>query len=974
MSEYTLLLTDLVDSTALVERLGDARAAELWTDHDRRARQLLAQHDGLEIDRSDGFFLLFNRAEDAVRFASAYHRLVGELGLAARVGVHVGPVTLRRNLPDEVVRGAKPIEVEGLAKPLAARIMALSGGGRTLLSADAAAALDAAALEGQVLHRHGHYRVKGIEEPVEIAELTPPSAACTPPVDGDKAYRVVRVGELWRPVREVPHNLVPERDAFVGRQADLRRLAEQLESGTRLLTLLGPGGTGKTRLVRRYAMAWLGEWPGGVYFCDLSEARDLQGIHLAVALALGVPLSQGDAGAQLGHAIAGRGRCLVILDNFEQVQALAQASVGQWLDRAAQASFVVTSRERLHLAGEVVAALDPLALADDAIALFAARARAQQRDFAIDADNRGAVAEIVRLLDGLPLAIELAAARVRVLSPAQIVERLRDRFQLLAGGDATTARQTTLRATIDWSWDLLSAPEQAALAQSSVFDGGFTLEAAEAVVDLSGRPDAPPVIDVLQALVDKSMLLAWLPKGDGRLAEVPPYFGFHFSILEYASHRLRAGGAAAAAQSRHGRHFARLGSEAGIDALLVHGGQRRRQLLALELDNLVSGCRRALSAPDPPTAAACFLGAWAVLATQGPFELVVALGRDVAALADLEPRQRVRVLLALSAAARELGDAGTFEEAIEQALAIAQAARDRKAEGLTLGRMAVDLHDRGAMDDAERLYRDAAARLDLPDGAADRATVLSNLAGLHFERGRIDAAEAAFGAALELQREVGNRYAEGILLGNLGALLFDTGRVEPARRAYTDALAIHREGRALLQEAITLGNLGNLVRYEGKLAEAEAINGLALDILRRIGSRFNEGVVIGQIGDIHQALGRLESADEHYRLALRIHREVGNRRFEGGVLGSLGVLQAAQGRADDALRSLLDGERLLREVDDPLALAKLLCQKSRVVLAAGDSDTAGRSLGEAESIARSLGAAPGSELGTEIEAVRAALG
>src|SRR5512134_1529619 len=172
---------------------------------------------------------------------------------------------------------------------------------------------------------------------------------------------------------------------------------------------------GKTRIARRFGWTWLGDWPGGVTFCDLSEARSLDGIVLAVASAFGVAIGRDDPVVQLGHIIAGRERCLVIADNFEQVVAHAEATIGHWLDRAPEAAFIVTSRERLQLRGEQVFPLEPLPLDDDALTLFATRARAQQADFVLDDTNRAAVAQLVRLLDGLPLASELAAARVRVL-------------------------------------------------------------------------------------------------------------------------------------------------------------------------------------------------------------------------------------------------------------------------------------------------------------------------------------------------------------------------------------------------------------------------------------------------------------------------------------------------------------------------------------------------------------------------------
>ncbi len=188
-------------------------------------------------------------------------------------------------------------------------------------------------------------------------------------------------------VAGAPSNVPAELDSFVGRGAELHSLAQQWLSGARLITLTGTGGSGKTRLARRYALNSLEVWPGGVYFCDLSEARSQDGICFAVASALGVQLTGDDPAALLGHAIAGRGRCLLILDNFEQVSALAPTTVGRWLERAALASFMVTSRERLHIAGETLFPLEPLALDTDAIELFRVRALAQRPDIWLDVDG-----------------------------------------------------------------------------------------------------------------------------------------------------------------------------------------------------------------------------------------------------------------------------------------------------------------------------------------------------------------------------------------------------------------------------------------------------------------------------------------------------------------------------------------------------------------------------------------------------------
>ena len=1015
MTELALLFTDVVDSTRLVERLGDARAAELWAEHDRRARDLLARHHGREIDRTDGFFLLFDAAADAARYALAYHGALADLELEARVGLHVGAVTLRENPADDVARGAKRTEVEGLAKPFAARVMALARGGQTLLSAAARAALGAELDAATGLDSHGHYRLKGVEAPVEIFELgLRASCAFAPPDDADKNYRVLRAGDLWQPVREVRHNLPPERDAFVGRATLLRTLAQRLDAGVRLLTVLGPGGTGKTRFVRRYGLAWLGDWPGGVYFCDLSEVRSLDGIFFSVAVALGVPLGKGDPVVQLGHAIAARGRCLMILDNFEQVIRHAASTVGVWADRAAQAAFVVTSRERLHLGGEEVLPLEPLPLASEAVELFAVRARAQRSDFVLGAANRAAVVEVVRLLDGLPLAIELAAARVRLLSPAQLVERMRDRFALLAGARGPAARQATLRAAIDWSWDLLTPWEQAALAQCSVFEGGFTLEAAEAVLDLACWPDAPSAMDAVQALLDKSLLRTWPASETGRFDLDEPYFGMYLSIHEYAAGKLDIEASATRwAQQRHGRYFSRFGRDDAIEALFCHGSVARHRELAFDLDNLVAACCRAVDRNDGEVAVAAYRAAWEVLESRGPFSVGAMLGAKVLSLVGLVPSLHAAALLTRARASRR---AGRMEEAgawLAQALDLCLAMRDRHREGLVLGALG-DLHrELGRMQDAsEHLVRALGIHRELGNRRAE-GVVHANLGNLHKEQGWLEEARGHYELALTLHRELGNRRSEGIVLGNLGLLHFEQGRMEMAQSHYDQALAVHDEVGNRLDGGLVLGNLGNLLFETGRLDEAEAQYNAVLAGHRDLGNRRGEGIVLGNLGNLHLEQGRLGEANAHYVASIAVHREVGNRRSEGIVLCNLGLLKRKQGRLDEAAATVAQalaihcamgnrlhegvargcmgeiltgqgriaearetfraGEALLRDVGEPLEVAKLLCGRGHAEVAAGEPVAARAALDEAQTVAVALSAGPDSDLGRECAKLRQAL-
>ena len=325
--------------------------------------------------------------------------------------------------------------------------------------------------------------------------------------------------------------------------------------------------------------------------------------------------------------------------------------------------------------------LEPLPIDAEGVELFVLRARTQRPDFAVTPANRALVRRIVALLDGLPLAIELAAARTRVMSPAQLLERLSDRFTLLAGARSPTDRQATLRNAIDWSWNLLLPWEQAALAQCSVFEGGFTLDAAEAVLDLSSWTDAPSIVDAVQVLVDKSLLRTWVPVDQTRHALEEPYFGMYLTIHEYAAEKLATSGADGrrAAQERHGRHFARFGSDERLLTLYRHGGGTRRRALTLELDNLVRRVQTRGRARDGAIAVATLRAAWEAIKTQGTFDLVIDLGSRSTACSEIEPTLRAA---ALTVVGRATVATGRLEQAVpllERALALARVGERRDA-------------------------------------------------------------------------------------------------------------------------------------------------------------------------------------------------------------------------------------------------------------------------------------------------------
>jgi predicted ATPase/class 3 adenylate cyclase/Tfp pilus assembly protein PilF len=945
--EYrALLFTDIVESTALVERLGDTAAAALWATHDRLARDLLPVWRGREIDRTDGFLLLFDATADALGYAFDYHRALRTLAvpMSARAGLHYGPVILQANDATDVELGAKPLEVGGLAKPTAARVMALARGGQTLLTHAARDALGATDLR---LQSHGHWAMKGIEEPIELFEAAESDAPFEAPHDGDKAWRVVRTRELWLPVREVPHGLPAERDAFVGRRAALQALHMHLETASRLVSVLGIGGTGKTRLAIHFGWTHLGHYPGGVWFCDLSQARDADGIVSAVARGLGVPPGVDEPVEQLAAAIAGRGRCLVILDNFEQVTRHADATLGRWLDIAAEAQFLVTTREVLGLPGERVYALAPLP-EEEAADLFTRRAQ-------IEGDDAH-IGELMRLLDGLPLAIELAAARVRVMPPATLLARMRERFDLLASPSGRRDRQATLRATLDWSWDLLSPVDKLALAQLSVFEGGFTLDAAEAVLDFAALGSIQWPAGALHSLVDKSLVRA-LP--DAR-------FDLLFCIQDYAAEHFRDAArfigsgprAVRAACERHCAWYAARG-EAGA----VANG-------CADLDNVIAACRRAVAWGDAKLAADALESAWAGLRYRGPFSTGVALAAEVAALTDMSSAARARVELVAGGALASAGRTAEAQVHFERGLELAREAGSRSSEARALAQLGYQELWAGRLEEARARYSVAVELARLHGEHEIECSVLNGFAFIADQLGQAERSREYFEQALALARRYGDRRSEGSVLGNLGSLFAYLGRLEEAGPCYEQSLAIARELGDREHEGNALGNLGMVQLMQGQLDPARAQCAAALRVARDIGHVRLECLALCNLGLIDEAADRPEPALASFESAVAIADELGERRTAGQFRIYLGRLHARAARYD-AARAVLDaGETLLREAQDLPNLALLVCTRAEALALAGEDEAATAALRTAESLAAEIDAGPESELGAALTLAR----
>lgn len=602
-----LLLTDVVDSTKLSEKLGDDAMAEVWAGHDRVARDLLPVWRGREIDKTDGMLLLFDEACDAVSYALAYHHALAGLPipLKARAGLHVGPVILRENSPEDVARGAKPLEVDGLAKPTAARVMSLAMGAQTLLTTEAREALGKTELK---VESHGHWMIKGVTDPIELFEVGAQETRMVAPHDSEKVYRVIKAGDWWLPVKDIPNNLPQSGTSFIGREREIDEVKSLLPH-TRLLTMLGMGGLGKTRLSLQVAAEVIHQYPDGAWFLDLAPISDPALVISEAAQVLGVREEPERPLIQSICAHLKPSRVLLIFDNCEHLIKPCADLVHAIVKAAPFVRMISSSREALHIPGERAYPVMPLLVPkpgdgleaikrSTAVRLFVERAQAHKPAFELTEREAPAVAELVARLEGIPLALELAAARVRSLSVVDINTRLKDRYKILTGGSRVLQeRQQTLRALVDWSYDLLHENDKLLLNRLAVFVGGFVLEAAEEICG-SEPLSNDDVLDLMASLVEKSLVMMEESEDGTRYRMLE-------TIREYASEKLEQSAETASISAAHCQYFFAMAKAANKGLIGVeHATWIRR--VEMDIDNVRASIALALSGAVDPLIAVKF--------------------------------------------------------------------------------------------------------------------------------------------------------------------------------------------------------------------------------------------------------------------------------------------------------------------------------------------------------------------------------
>ena len=751
--------------------------------------------------------------------------------LKARAGLHVGPVILRENSAEDVARGAKPLEVDGLAKPTAARVMSLARGGQTLLTPEAREALGDTDLPTL---SHGHWMIKGVSAPVELFEVGTDPALFAAPPDSEKVYRVVESGGRWLPVKEIPNNLPQQGTSFIGREREIDEVKRMLGE-TRLVTLLGMGGLGKTRLSLQVAAEQMALFPDGVWFLDLSPLRDAALVVSEAARVLDVAEEPGRPLLQALCSYLKQRRLLLILDNCEHLIKPAADMAHAIVKAAPQVRMIASSREALHVPGEKAYPILPLQVPErtaslqelqhsTAVRLFVERAQAHKPAFELNEREAPAIAELVARLEGIPLALELAAARVRSLSVADINTRLKDRYKILTGGSRVLQeRQQTLRALVDWSYELLNESEQLMLRRLAVFIGGFDLQAAEKVCGVEPIEDFE-VIDLLGSLVEKS--LAMLEERDN---------GSRYRMLEtirdYAREKLQQDAdEAAAAAVGHCHYFFQLAKDAnrGLDGA-EQGTWIHR--VESELDNIRSAVTLSMSGPVDPFIAVKFcvamMGFWIL--------------RGYAS----EGRGVVKSALALPAI-------GASDLAQAHALYVGAALAEAQSDHAEARRM---------LESCLELRRGLGNPVDV-------AATLSTLSMARLRGGDLLAASVGEQEALEIFRCLGDRVGEAIGLHHLGQIAHYQCENEKACTHMQSALDLAREieHRELEGEChLVLGKCAfDAQDYAGAVQRLLS----SLEVCTRAADKRGEANAHWWLGKVDLELGSLATARSHLGMAL----------------------------------------------------------------------------------------------------------
>jgi predicted ATPase/class 3 adenylate cyclase/Tfp pilus assembly protein PilF len=820
----TFLFTDIQGSTPLWEREPEKMAAALHI-HNTALRQAIQANGGAVFKIvGDAFQAAFPTAPQALEAAIQGQRALqsapwNELGpLSVRMGLHTGKAELDPGGDEYAVSHTKN---------RAARIMSAAHGGQILLSAESGALCLQQLPPEASLKDLGEHRLKGMTTLEHLYQACAPGLTLEfPPLATAVAH---------------PHNLPVQLTSFIGRERETAAVCRLLAEH-RLVTLTGSGGTGKTRLSLKAAEQLLGSYPDGAWLVELAPLADPLLVPAIAATTLGVAETPGKSIADSLVDFLRQKRLLLILDNCEHLLEACAKLADRLLRASPDLTILASSRETLGVKGEAPFHVPPLSIPDtrhlppldqlseyDAVRMFIERAGVVSPGFAINGDNATAVAQVVSRLDGIPLAIELAAARLRLLSVEQIALRLNDAFRLLTGGGRTVLpHHQTLRALVDWSHDMLSEPERAVLRRLSVFVGGWTLEAAETVC-AGANVNEMDVLDLLSNLVEKSLVTC------NCTGEIPRYFMLE-TLRQYAGEKLDSSAETEGYRQHHAEYFLKLAEEA--EPQLTGTAQAKwYDRLETEHDNLRAAIEWAAGAAE----------------TEMAQRLCGALGRFWWVRGQMTEGRRwlqqvlaVREGVAIEVQAKALrwagglawpqGDLHSAKIAFDESISLYRQLGDMAGMANVLGNLGTVAQNQGDYAGAWEMFSQSLEFLRELGNKWGMANALNNLGNVAQEQGDYEKAQTLHEESLAFRRELGDTRGMGIALNNLGSIALEQNNLELARAYFEQSLKINYKISARMMLAYNLSGMAQVLTGEGQEISAAQVQGATNKLLEEMGA------------------------------------------------------------------------------------------------------------------------------------------
>jgi predicted ATPase/class 3 adenylate cyclase/DNA-binding CsgD family transcriptional regulator len=911
----TLLLADVEGSTRLWETQSDEMTAAVAR-LDRTLGDVIAAHDGvrpIEQGEGDSFVVAFARATDAVACALDLQR-APLAPIRLRIGVHTGEIQLR----DEG-------NYVGPTINRTARLRDLAHGGQTVLSGTAHDLVVDRLPADAWLNELGTHSLRDLPRPERVVQL------CHPDIHNDfPALRTVSSAAT--------HILPAQLTKFIGREAEMTQV-RLLLAENRLVTLTGAGGSGKTRLAVQVAAQVADEFGDGIAYVDLAPITHRDLVSVAAARALGLPDQPGRSATETLVRFVGDRRLLIVLDNCEHLLDPCATLIDTLLAQCPALTILATSREPIGVGSEATWRIPSLSLDRESIDLFADRARKVRPDFGVTDDNTAAVTEICRRLDGMPLAIELAAARMRALSVDEIVDSLHDRFRLLTGGARTAVRrQQTLRASVDWSHALLTEPERVLFRRLAAFMGGFDLDAAEAVGG-GGNVERYQVLDELTLLVDKSLVVAESASG-------PTRYRMLETVRQYALEKLGESGEADAVRTRHRDYY--LSLAIALDKPERANHERRLDQTEHEIDNLRAAfawSRENAGIAQALTLASSLQPLWLARG-----HIREGLAWLEAAIADAPPAERARAL-ADKAMLESWMTAGSVDQA-EEALTIAHEigdpallARALTANGCVRGHNA---------NEARPYFAEALGLARSVDDAWRVSQILGWQAYGALMMGDPRAALAAAEEGRGFADAIGDRFVSRQCRWCLGLAQLWRGELADSVAQFEKTAAEAEAAHDQLWGGMVRASQGWPLAYQGQTAAATTVVTMAIEASAEIRG-MQLGYAYWVLALAALAAGDVETAKHADGLASPLMNLQPEAAMTGWYLTA--EIALAGGDIDEARRWAEDA--VAATPDRPAYATMALTARTRVAIAEGQSelaeDCAHQALGQSVAVESYLG-------------------